>query len=370
MNPFKYGQVVRDADFCKRPQLLGQLKLFIESGQNVLLQGERRIGKTSLILEACRMNQKKRFIYVDLLEVKSLEGICKRIARAIISLESKAGFMEKALKLFSNLKPSFSLDPFSGQPSLSFDSSVKLKPKSLEELLDLLEREYSQKGLVVVWDEFQDILQIDRADETLAVLRGKIQFHSDITYIFSGSIRNTMYDIFHSSDSPLFKSAALMEVETLEKNDFTLFLRGKFSKGKRAVSNELLEHIFCMVLEIPGDVQEFCSAIWDTTCLGDNIDIEIIPKALELIHARESKSYDLILRQLTDLQMRCLSGLAKFGGRTPTSTYFLKNTGIIQPSSVSRALKKLISIRVIYHYGNEYRFVNSFLSLWLKNKDF
>ena len=43
MNPFKYGQVVSDDDFCSRQELLKQMKAFIERGQNVVLQGERRI---------------------------------------------------------------------------------------------------------------------------------------------------------------------------------------------------------------------------------------------------------------------------------------------------------------------------------------
>ena len=370
MNPFKYGQVVSAVDFCKRPTLVKQLKSFIQSGQNVLLQGERRLGKTSLIFETSRRDKKRPFIYIDLLEVKSLEGMCKRIAKAIACSEGKAGFMEKALRFFSSLKPSFSIDPVSGSPSLSFDSSVRLKPESLEELLDLIAKEYTGKGLTLAFDEFQDILQIDYADEILAILRGRIQFHSGITYIFSGSVRNTMYEIFHSSDSPLFKSVALLEISTLKRDNFAIFLRNKFAEGNRVVSDELLECVFRMVSDIPGDVQQFCSAIWETTHSGDVIGIDIIPDALEVIHARESKSYDLILRQLTNLQTRTLSGLAKYGGKAPTSSAFLRFTGIAQPSSISRSLKKLISIRVIYYYGDEFRFVNPFLNLWLMDKDF
>ena len=136
--------------------------------------------------------KKRPFIYIDLLEVKSLEGICKRIAKAIVGSEKQAGFMEKALRFFSSLKPSLSLAPISGAPSLSFDSSVRLKPESFEELLDLISKEYAGKGVIIAFDEFQDILNVDAADEILAILRGRIQFHSGITYIFSGSVRNSM----------------------------------------------------------------------------------------------------------------------------------------------------------------------------------
>ena len=49
MNPFKYGCVVDGEFFCPRPELERQLRAFAESGQNVVVQGERRMGKTSLI---------------------------------------------------------------------------------------------------------------------------------------------------------------------------------------------------------------------------------------------------------------------------------------------------------------------------------
>jgi hypothetical protein len=40
MNPFKYGQVVFDDDFCPRPKLEKALNSHISSAQNVLLEGE------------------------------------------------------------------------------------------------------------------------------------------------------------------------------------------------------------------------------------------------------------------------------------------------------------------------------------------
>ena len=62
------GQVVSADDFCPRPRLLKELVGFVRSGQNVVLQGERRMGKTSLIYEALRHVKRHRMVYVDLLD--------------------------------------------------------------------------------------------------------------------------------------------------------------------------------------------------------------------------------------------------------------------------------------------------------------
>ena len=74
MNPFKYGRVVSAENFCPRPNLLKQLTGFIKSGQNVVLQGERRMGKTSLLYETVRQLKRYRLLYVDLLEIKTEIG--------------------------------------------------------------------------------------------------------------------------------------------------------------------------------------------------------------------------------------------------------------------------------------------------------
>jgi predicted AAA+ superfamily ATPase len=55
---------------------------FIKSGQNVVLQGERRMGKTSLLYETVRQLKRYRMLYVDLLEIKTADDLCKRMIKA------------------------------------------------------------------------------------------------------------------------------------------------------------------------------------------------------------------------------------------------------------------------------------------------
>ena len=49
MNPFRHGCAVDGEYFCPRPELERQLRSFAESGQNVVVHGELRMDKTSLI---------------------------------------------------------------------------------------------------------------------------------------------------------------------------------------------------------------------------------------------------------------------------------------------------------------------------------
>lgn len=70
MNPFRYGCIVAGENYCPRRELQRQLKELIASGQNVVVQGPRRMGKTSLVGETVRSIRGMRMIYVDLLSIR------------------------------------------------------------------------------------------------------------------------------------------------------------------------------------------------------------------------------------------------------------------------------------------------------------
>jgi len=131
---------------------------FIRSAQNILIQGERKTGKTSLVFEALRRLKKHYVVYVDLLEVKSSDDLCKRIIKAVISTERQSGVAEKLFKSLSRLRPTHSIDPITGQPSVSLDASVKLQPDSIESILDMIGAINKRKAIVVVFEKIISFL--------------------------------------------------------------------------------------------------------------------------------------------------------------------------------------------------------------------
>jgi len=365
MNPFRYGQVVSGRDFCPRPRLIEQLMSFIESGQNVFLQGERRTGKTSLMNEAVRRLAGYRLLYIDLLEVKSIGDMCRRMITSIVRMERKASFQRKLMNTLSHLRPSLSIDPVTGFPTVSLDSKIVMRKDSIEGILDLIAGLGRKGRLVVAFDEFQDVLDISESAAALALLRSRIQFHARITYLFADSVRNRMNGIFTDPESPFFKSAASMQVGPIDDETFVPFLRKKFAKGKREISEETLRAVIRQTGNIPGDVQELCACIWDVTPAGESVTEKHMGPALGMIFARENKAYEASLVQLTGQQLRCLAALAKTGGKKPLSAEFLEESGIRTSSSVQAALKRLVRLKIIYRHEGTYRFANHFFGSWL-----
>ena len=369
MNPFVYGRVVGQKEFCPRPDLEAKLRSHVLSNQNVLVEGERRVGKTSLICETVRKIKNSRLLYIDLMEIKDTDELCRRMFKAVFSMSRDDSVFLKALKSLAHLKPVFSVDPATGSPTVTLGASAALQPNSIESLLDIVYRERGSKKTVVVFDEFQDILKCADSSTVLGIMRGKIQFHTEIPYVFSGSVRNAMNAIFTSPGSPFFKSAVTLSVGPIEEPSFSAFISKKFASGRRKVSDEFLGNIFSIAQQNPGDIQQFCAALWDSSGEGDSLDDSITQKALQLIFGMEIKGYETELNRISAQQQRCLLGLARQVVTAPLSAGFLSVVGIPQPGSVKKAIGRLVELRIVYKAGKEYRFTNPFFKAWLVSRN-
>lgn len=372
MNPFVYGRVVDREDFCSRPMLVEKLSAEIKRGQNVYIQGERRTGKTSLIYETVRRNRRYRPVYIDLLEVKTVDSLLKRVVSALVSSQQSQRFsLDRLFRGLAQLRPVVSLDPISGLPTISLDASVPTTPDSLSSVLDLVVSHHKRsKPLIVVFDEFQDILNLKNAREVLALMRGRIQFHSAVAYVFAGSVRNRMDGIFTDAESAFFQSALPIRVGPLDGDLFCRFIEKRFRAGNRTISKKTIRRIFDICAHIPGDIQQLCGAVWETTKPGETDADDPLPEAMERIFAQEIKTYETILNIVSGRQLNVLAGIARFDGKRVLSNDFLRGVGIVQPSAVQAAVKRLTDLRILCKTDGRYRFVNPFFRAWLLHRNF
>ena len=364
-NPFKYGCVVSGENFCERPELAEKLAGFVRSGQNVVIQGERRMGKTSLVRETIGRMRGIRLVYVDLLGVCDVADLCGRMAEAMAETDRSLPFYRKLGKMLSKLRPTVSVDPESGLPVFSLDRIAAGASGSLDAILSAVAEEARRRRLCVVFDEFQDILGMEDGKRTLAVMRGKIQLDASTAYIFLGSVRNKMTDIFWNPDSPFYHSAAALPVGEIPYDDFYGFARKKFKAGGRELPREAFDAIFESAQRIPGYVQELCDAIWDCTDDGDIVREGEIREGLNGVFARERDHYEIFMERLTPIQRKVVSALALHGGKGVYSGTFIANAQVSGVGAMRRSIAKLISEKLVYRYNDEYKFFNPFFAQWL-----
>ena len=266
------------------------------------------------------------------------------------------------------MRPQLGVDPITQLPTISLDTKVKAEEYSLDSILKIITEINKKEKVVIVLDEFQDIIKLKDSDIILAKLRAKIQFLTDLTFVYAGSDRNNMSSIFSESNSPFFKSALPINIDELDIKLFSRFIKNKFNKGKRDLTNKLLEEIFNITQNVTGDVQQLCEAIWSTSSYEESLDVHCLPLALDLIFSHEQKAYDRIMLELTEFQTRVLINIVKVGGEEINSNFFLESGGFTNPSSIKQAVNKLQNIEVLFRPGKEYKFVNPFFKMWLKNR--
>ena len=223
-NPFKYGCVVSGDHFCDRDKAEDEIRRFVKAGQNVFVQGERRMGKTSLVKKAVSSIKGERLVYIDLYCIGSQADLCRRIAEGVGRANTSMPFLKRAMSFASRLRPTLSFDSENGTPKISVDSIAAAEPTSLGVVLEMLEKIACDGRTCVVFDEFQDVLRLKDSARVLAEMRSRIQFQENIPYLFLGSVRHEMWRIFNDSKSPFFKSAAAYDVGEIDAGDFAAFI--------------------------------------------------------------------------------------------------------------------------------------------------
>lgn len=372
-NPFVYGRVVTGDEFFGRKILVKQLRGHIQSGQNVVLFGERRMGKTSLVYEVLSKHKERNILRFDFNEVKTIEEIVARAVEGIRRMESRIPLKERLMRLVFRVGGTIDsgTDPVTGLPSFSITPHISDPVTSIAGLFDFIEESHKQQPLAVFFDEFQGLLELKDSRSLLGAIRGRIQYHAEIPYLFAGSVRRRMYEIFMDPQNPFYKSALPIEVGPLPFEEFAEFLRKAFSTGKRRIDNQFSRTINELIYENTGDIQHLCSALWEVSQPGDVIDQQHLNRSLELVWQTEEPFYAARRRKLSVVQDRVLRALAETGGKEPFGAVFRKKAGNVGPSSIQRALDRLEKDEFIFQpfdsaAGCErYRFYQPFFRLWL-----
>lgn len=112
---------------------------------------------------------------------------------------------------------------------------------ALEEVMKLVEKYSRSRKAVVVFDEFQEIENFK--DDTFEKrLRSIIQHHQNICYVFMGSKRHTLDQMFNSKNRAFYQSAELYPLNTIKTEHYLAWVKNLFSEGNRPIpSNNMIE---------------------------------------------------------------------------------------------------------------------------------
>ncbi|MBI5298714.1 MAG: ATP-binding protein [Deltaproteobacteria bacterium] len=372
-NPFLYGQEVSGDDFCNRQKELAQFVDYVSSSNKVLLYSPRRWGKTSLIKEGIKRLPKNKFvvIYADLYPAIKEEDFNQIVASALAkSFRSPA---QKALKLLTTLLRSFvpklTLDPL-GNAGFEFGFDSSRKPGELaDELIDGISRyvlSSGKKGLVV-FDEFQQIGEFpdDRLEK---ILRSKIQSQKNISYVFAGSKRHLLMEMFSDPSRPFYKSVIHFPVPPMPQDEIVEFIGKKMEKTGIKASGDVLSEIVAFTHTHPYYTQQLCFHLWDAAKEGKTaVTSSVVKTVIDRIVTIEGSSFQNVMSLLSRNQKIALKAIADLRfDEAPFSNLFMKRVGITTADSFRKSLESLVLKGLIEKEEGVYVIYDVFFKEWLR----
>jgi len=371
-NPFQYGNVVQAESFCNRKQELADLTRAMENGERLFVYSERRFGKTSLVLLALEKLPKTQFVgvYVDLWPTDDLNSFTTAMAKAIAeATATTAGkMMEAAKRFFSRLAPSMTVDE-EGQTTIHFEMTKDRDPEpELDEVLAAPQKLAKQKNrkVVIILDECQRILEY-HGDMVERKLRSAIQHHRNVSYIFLGSRKHLVQEMFLTKSRPLYRAAGHYPLGPIEEKHWLPFIRQRFAASKKTIADEQIRSICRLTEGHPFFTQHLCHVLWEMADSDVAISDELIHKAQRLLLDRESFAYTTLWESLAVNQQRFLKGLAQeASGVKPFASTFTRRYGLRSASNAQRAVDALISREIIDRDNGSFCIADRLLKLWIQ----
>lgn len=371
-NPFTYGGVVGNGAFCNRVQEVADLQQMMRSAGRCFVYAERRMGKTSLIQKAMKTlpSQQCLPVYIDLWPTDGSASFATATARALtLASETKIGqLLDLAKSLFGRLRPVVTVDG-NGKPTVEFgmDAMRASQPDLLQVLAapdEMAKR--TKKTVVVVFDEFQQITQYDD-DLTERQLRSSIQHHKNVAYLFLGSRKHLLQNMFLDQSRPLYRAAAHYPLGAISPEHWQPFIASRFRKAKKTISKTCIAELCEQTEGHPFYTQHLCHVLWSMTDPGTAVNETSIERAVSELLRRESHAYVTLWETLTKNEQRLLRGLADTDTPPkPFSSEFTRRYGLRSASNSQRAVESLLRKDVIDRGESSFLIVDRFLRLWIR----
>jgi len=362
MNPFIIQGYWSKEYFCDRVNETEKITRALNNGNNVTLISGRRKGKSSLIKHVLK-NNFSHYIYFDIYDVLNYNEFSIKLSQEIIKQYGKpeAGFLKSISKFLTGIRPIFSFDQLTGEPQLSIQELDTNNPiNTIEELFNFLKSE--QKEIVIAIDEFQEICNWNKGAE--ALMRGLVQSFPEIRFVFSGSNRKLMLEMFTNSKRPFYHSSEILvlgKIDSIEYEKFIIgHIHGKFPK----IKNELVISGISLCRGETYYIQRFFNRIYS---LENEIKIDELAGYFKNFVWEKESEFQHQISLFPKTQKELLKAIAKNNGvEKPTSKDFTIKYNLAT-SSVNQNIQALIDKDMIEKENEKFIISDVFLNYWLKN---
>jgi len=368
VNPFITSGYRSPQYFCDRTEETERIISAIRSGRNLLLISLRRIGKTGLLRHVkyhLENNRKTHsVIYIDLLPTSNATELLNALSTALIRVKrEEKNFFEKVLNVMGSLRPRLTIDTLTGQPSieLKIESGSDIQ-SGLDNLMKLITG--IKKEVVIMFDEFQQTGDYPEKN-TEHILRTIIQSYPKVPFIFSGSSKHMLENMFLSPSRPFYQSAELMYLEKIKEENYREYISAIFSNEDRRINPDALSEIFVWTRTHTYYVQYVCNILYEKG--SGIIDLKTVHNVFHQVLENFEPLYVSYRNLIPGHQFRLLQAIAAENGVSqPTSGSFIRKYNLTSASSVTTSLKSLTEKEMIIPDRNVWLVYDVFFARWME----
>ncbi len=372
-NPFYITGIVPEPYFCDREKETAWMVRTLENRAHILLTSPRRMGKTQLIrhvFEQPAIRDKYYTFYTDIYPTTSLHEFVLFLSKEIYSVlvpKGKAA-LGKFLAGMHSLAGCLGYDPVKGTPTFDIKLGDIHSPElTLEEIFNYLET--ADKPCIFAIDEFQQIAYYPEKNVE-ATLRSHIQKMNNCLFIYAGSNRHILENMFNSAAKPFYNSAEEIYLDSIAKDVYTRFIEEQFEKAGRRIASEAASVAYDLFEGHTYYVHNVLHNAFAYLNDGSTIEKSDIEKTLSDILEEKGHSFASVMNQLNYQQKETIIAIAKEGKAVGvTSIAFVKKHALKSPSSVQYAISTLLDKQLLT-YHNEgrakvYRLADRFMEKWI-----
>ena len=369
-NPFVVSGRIRPEYFCDRKAESERMIKLLTNGNNVVLKSDRRMGKTGLIqycFDQPVLHDNYYTFFVDILHTTCLQELVHELGRTVYEQTVPRGkkMVQNLVKALRSIAGKMGFDASTGLPTFSVGLGDIEQPEyTLEEIFGYLQQ--ADKPCIVAIDEFQQVAKYPEINIE-ALLRGHIQRIDNCRFVFAGSERHMLEQMFDSRKHPFYKSADNMNLGAINRDVYVDFMCQKFHEQGRTLDAEAAKDVYDMFEGHTYYVQKTMNEAFADTSRGDKCTVETLGTAISDILAGNDYYYRELLSRMTIKQKMLLYAIAEDGLATQiTSADFIKRHKLTSASSVQSAVKRLLSDGYVVEEDRRYRVNDRFFGLWIQ----
>jgi len=377
-NPFTFGDLALDEAFTDREDEVRELRSDMLNGQNVLVYAPRRYGKSSLMLRAAQEALKRKALvaYCDLMKTPTKERFAAALAKTIYSdlASPMEQAFERAADLFRGLRvvPTMDVDPIDGSLRFSFQAGRRKEEidDTIERLLELLGELAAERKrrVVIIFDEFQEILALDKRFPNL--LRAVFQAQPEVSHVYLGSKRHILERIFNDKNEPFWRSAKQLEIGMIAPAKFARFVRDRFTRSGKGISDDALERLLRATGGHPYGTQELAYFVWELVEEGGaEASVADVEEALTRVLRSEHNHFAQLWDDAPHAQRLLMLALAAAPARSVYSSDYRSTHDLPPTPTLQTALAALSKKEIIGRTGDgEYSVIEPFFAEWLRRE--